>query len=834
MVFGSPDRDDSPEKGTLRDCVTWPIWKEWLALLCVLAIPHVLIFGPALIGKTYLLPLDLLALDRFYLPKTAEYSSVIPHSRHATDLILEYPAERKFIADEYAAGRIPLWSPYNYLGAPIVDSTKYSPFELPLVLFRSPVMLAWQQLCLGLWAGIGCYVFLRQVIAVGPLPALIGAACYPWTGYFVLWQGFQLAHAVTFLPWMLFATYHTAIRPAGWGGPSLAVLTMLTVLSRIESAGQVLLVCGFFAIAIWLNAYWQRWLSREFWVSVLTTCLAWGLGLAACCVLILPFVDYLKTGIRMQDRLRGVEERPPGGWSMIPLVFVPDAYGSAKHTEIQIMKGNQFESTASAYAGLVLALFLVPLSWSSRRHRHSVVCFCVIGILGISWQLNIPGIVQVLRLPLINILPHNRFVFATAFSLIVLAAIGGEALISRDLKFRVGFLVPIAIGTGLAGWCLYRWRYLPGQLQSMIASGELRLNSNIDVVDALRSCAISHARGFGLAAIAVSSWLLVRCSREVRTRGLCLVGIIALAELLCFASKENRQSDPRLYYPDIPALAAIGNHPPGRVMGIGCLPPLLNVWYGLHDVRGYDAVDPKGVVDLFGIATDARVKSPSYARTQWAVPKIFENAEHQKRMSPIWDMLNVRYFITRSVPPGGFPVIIHIDDYWVFENPRALPRTFVPKSVARLSSQADLLRQLGKSEFDPSAVAFTTEDIIEEIPDHVAGSAKITVENPQSIEIQAEMDTPGMVVLADLWDKGWVAEVDGQPTQLRCVNHCLRAIVLAPGIHQIVMRYEPRSYYQGWRISLCAMGAMTIWLVVLSIANVIKPRQRTRSAIACK
>jgi hypothetical protein len=789
----------------------WPVWKEWLAVFLVLIVPHIAIFGSALIGRTYLYPLDLLALSRVYLPNTAEYRSIIPINPHLTDLILVYPANREFAAREYAAGRIPLWNPYNFLGAPSIPSAKYSPFEVPFYIWNSPVGIAWQQLMQGFVAGIGCYVFLRRVISVGILPALIGTSSYPWTGYFVLWQGYPLTHAAALLPWVLILTRGTVVRPASWCGPCLSVVTLFAVLSCPDVAGQVLLVSGCCAVFSWFCLYRRNWLARPLWISILATVAAWSLGLAACSLFAFPFVEYLRTGSRMQERLRGAEERPPVGVSMLPLTLLPDTYGSAKRTELQIIGGNQFESAASAYAGLLLSLFLVPLSWNSRRCRPWVLFFWFTAILGMSWQLDIPGFVQVLRLPVLNMMSHNRFVFATGFALIVLAAIGAEELISRDLKFRWWFLIPVSTGIVFSLWCLFRWAFLPGQLQSWIASGKLRAMSYIDVHAALQSCALCHARGLILAVTASLCWLFIGRSQIVRIRGLWIIGVLALIEVVSFASRENRQSDPTLYFPQIPALAALKNHPAGRVMGLGCLPPLLNVWHGLSDVRGYDAVDPKAVLDLLQIACDPKVKSPSYARTQWAMPKITQTAEGSKRASPIFDMLNVRYFITRSDPPAGFPVLIHDDDYWIVENTHALQRVFVPATLTRLPSAEEVLNQLSSPTFDPQAKAYTTEEIPAEFPIEISGKAVVIAENPQHVEIDAKMETDGVIILSDLWDSGWSAEVDGEATRIRRVNHCLRAIDLHSGMHRIVMRYEPQSFRRGMWTSCVAIAAMMIW-----------------------
>lgn len=802
-----------------------PSRAEWLALLCILLASHLVVFGPALVGTTVLYPLDLLALKNFYLPGTSEYATVIPQNRHLTDSVLTFGAQRKITAEEYAAGRIPLWNNKNFLGAPNVSPTKYSPFEVPLIFCRSPIGVAWQQLVQGFIAGIGCFVFLRQIIKLHCLPSTLAATCYPWTGFYVLWQGHPLPHAACLLPWLLIGTYGTVTKPTGWSGLGLAALTTSATFACPDIAGQALLVSGIFAVCLWTRQFLDRLPIRSVLISIAVTSLSWGLGLAACSVFIFPFMDYVKTGQRMQARYQGIEERPPVGITALPLLLLPDSYGTAKHNDVQITNGNQFESGSSAFAGILVTLFLVPLAFYAVSHRYWVLFFSFVALLGMSWQLNLPIFVHVLRLPMLNMMSHNRFVFATGFALIVLAGIGGDAYLAGKVRFRAWNVIPIGIGIAFAIWCLFRAHYYPNYLYQRIALGLISPPASNDVSLAIRLFQLVHVRGFALTVAALLCWTLITRSETTRRYFFYLFMLAGLAELIVFARGENRQAEPRLYFPKIPALVAINNLPPGRVMGIGCLPPSLNHWHGLSDVRGYDAVDPKVVIDLFDIGCDPRTKSPSYARTQWAIPKTIVGPDRRKKMSPIWDMLNVRYFITRSQPPRDFPVIVHNDDYWVIENTHALSRVFIPTKVSILQDESSVLREMSVSQFNPQIEAFSIDSSIPKFQDRIEGSAMIVSEDSQQVEIAAKMKTPGIVVLADMWDPGWVATVDGEAAPIYQVNHCLRGVCVLAGDHQISMTYDPPKFREGLRISLIAFGSMAMWLVWLVLLSFTAPRK---------
>ena len=59
-------------------------------------------------------------------------------------------------------------------------------------------------------------------------------------------------------------------------------------------------------------------------------------------------------------------------------------------------------------------------------------------MVGLSWSLDVPGMVQLLRLPGLNLMSHNRFVFVTAFAILILAAAGLNALWQGNIPARAG------------------------------------------------------------------------------------------------------------------------------------------------------------------------------------------------------------------------------------------------------------------------------------------------------------------------------------------------------------------------------------------------------------
>ena len=215
-----------------------------------------------------------------------------------------------------------------------------------------------------------------------------------------------------------------------------------------------------------------------------------------------------------------------------------------------------------------------------------------------------------------------------------------------------------------------------------------------------------------------------------------------------------------------------------------------------------------------------------YATTQDLIPTYAWDSKHPQqelpsydaiRLHPILNMLGVKYVVFRGVPPElkapnpPIPIVPAFakDSYWAMENPRALPRVFVPRHIVTIADPDKRLEALGSKTFDPNETAYL--EVATSLKGEGMGTAKITSQTPTKIEIAAQMETPGLLVLADRWDPGWVAEVDGKLVPILQTNHALRGIELAAGQHKIVYRYEPSGAKWGGRLAGLSLLGLIGW-----------------------
>jgi hypothetical protein len=71
-----------------------------------------------------------------------------------------------------------------------------------------------------------------------------------------------------------------------------------------------------------------------------------------------------------------------------------------------------------------------------------------------------------------------------------------------------------------------------------------------------------------------------------------------------------------------------------------------------------------------------------------------------------------------------------------------------------------------------------------------------------------------MLVLSEIWDPDWVAEVDGKEVDILQVDFALRGIVVGPGEHEVVLRY-PATLVR----NTFALWLVPIFLVPLLLAG---------------
>jgi hypothetical protein len=173
----------------------------------------------------------------------------------------------------------------------------------------------------------------------------------------------------------------------------------------------------------------------------------------------------------------------------------------------------------------------------------------------------------------------------------------------------------------------------------------------------------------------------------------------------------------------------------------------------------------------------------------------------------VGNLLGVRYLLSAIELPEPFELVLD-GPTKVYLNPDALERAFLAKDAKVIEDKDTRLAYLGSPEFDPHTAVL--ESPLDGLPAGPLGqgTAQITSAKDTHLSIKCDLDAPGILVLADAYDEGWRATVDGEPAVILRVDHGLRGVVLPAGEHTVTFGYEPISLVIG--VSLGALGLLAL------------------------
>jgi Bacterial membrane protein YfhO len=202
--------------------------------------------------------------------------------------------------------------------------------------------------------------------------------------------------------------------------------------------------------------------------------------------------------------------------------------------------------------------------------------------------------------------------------------------------------------------------------------------------------------------------------------------------------------------------------------------------YSLDDI-------PYSFGDWWGIETmEAMVPS--------APEELWRNEVWSRRTNQLF---GVRYYVGKKL---RFPELVKVFDsksgLTVWEEPGALPRLWQVHKI-RVAKDLDEARKLL---LDPQVELVEETFVIGSAPQLEECSESPAVYEqrvPNRITIQANMACRGMVIVPDLYDRNWVAEVDGHVTTLHEAYALVRGVVVDKGSHRVELIYRPRSVYLG-------------------------------------
>jgi hypothetical protein len=178
--------------------------------------------------------------------------------------------------------------------------------------------------------------------------------------------------------------------------------------------------------------------------------------------------------------------------------------------------------------------------------------------------------------------------------------------------------------------------------------------------------------------------------------------------------------------------------------------------------------------------------------------------------SPILDLLNVRFVISRkALPPNGkFRLVATPPAHYLYENASALPRFFLVRRTIASGSEQQSLALMRSREYDPAQVAIVEDAEGQEYPQGDASPVNIVSYGQNEVVLETNAAQPRFLVTSEAEYPGWRAFIDGADARMVRTNVAFRGLAVPAGHHRIVFRFRPPILWWSGGISAIALVAM--------------------------
>ncbi len=738
-------------------------------------------------------------------------------------------------------GEYPLWNPFMFCGLPSYAALAYNPdVYFPDWIFAllgglAPPML-WLIVyymigALALYALLGDHGAARAPAALGGLlfalaPNLIAVGAHG--------HGSQLVNS-GLIPVALLALHRFLAR----GRATWLSLLALTLGAQVLRGHVQIAYYTWLAIAIYLVYYLldRRRGGTTFVVAPrrglggVGAALALGALLGA--VLALPVAAYAPHSIRGGGATGGVSFDYATGWSLglgeLWTMIVPSALGFGGETYWGTMP---FTDYPNAYIGIITLffgamVFLIPAGRRRQPGWSPAVFYLALAALGLLIALGKNFFLYDLlyrflpywkkfRVPvMILVLTHLALagLFALGLTrLLRLAVEGGPGAsrLARLMGWKTAAMVAVFVLVILLGGS-FRDRYSDAFRQSPRIAAQLARAP--DVARQLGSRAAGRAHkdllvnvGLVAAAGALGAMLLSRRLRpELFVGGVAILLALDVVPIGYEIMRPLITSPSDLVKPTAPDDVVEflrAKEGPFRIYPLEEFRSNRFATFGIASVGGYHAAKPRAYqefMDAFGIET-------------------FELFSHPDRYR-LLDLLNVRYLVT-AAEAGDNPRFrkVHDGPMKIYENLTVGPRAFTVGEAEVVPTAAAALARLGDPEFDLSRRAVVATAVGPLGGPDAVGRATVKEFELNRVVVEVTAEAPVLLVLADVFDPGWQAQVDGARSPVIQTDHIFRGVRVDSGAHEVEFHYVAPGLRLGFLLSLVS-GAGILLMAAISLIH---------------
>jgi hypothetical protein len=717
----------------------------------------------------------------------------------------------------YSQGDLPLWNPYQALGAPLaanMQSAAFDPLLLPVNLHPTP--RTWDFAIIGafLLGAIASYLFAR-VLGMAALPSFVASSAFSLSGYFFLYSNNQFSRSYIYLP-ILFLLVELVLRSRRlWPvfGLGLAIAGNFYVGMPEASffvIGSATLYAGIRVVQQRRTTPWRRSLARLGGGSLL--------GVLLSAPLLLLFRQYEALSFNTHKSGAGQGTLTDAAWGLLNWI-VPFFHG---------IRGSFLAPGVRNWVGVaVLVTALLALSGRTETKRLHAWFFFGLGALLLLKVYDFGILEWVGRLPVAERITFALFATpVVGFTFAVLAGIGVQVLWKSDLDVR-RFLILLASTAALLAVLA-----VTGDRWKLITQPTVHYELKV----------WGRAAAFGL--LVIGAALL---SVRFKSRWWAFLAVVAIvAELFTLApfSIYAKRADP-FATPGWMTLVAAAqqSEPDSRVFAIDTkLFPNTASALGLQDIRALDAL----YVERYWRYVQTFIE-PTLEDRFTGGPPVEPNAAHFED-NPMFDALAVQTILSQQdlANVSTLRFLGQDLDTRVYENADAYPRAWLVHNVHIVNDEDAAFGFLTARSRREDHVAIVDgfdprHEAVVESSDHPTdaklggmrnGSStcdgagdQVTIQDysAQSVTLRVDAACAGLLVLPDTYYPGWSATVNGRARTIYATDGAFRGVTVPEGSSTVVFHYRPRPFAVGIVLALVGLAGFG------AIAGLGMWRRRRRS-----
>lgn len=728
------------------------------------------------------------------------------------DLHLDWYPRLKALARALAEGAWPLWEPGLGFGQPLLaDPSVQVLYPATWLALALPIGAAYTGYVLVhlLIAGLGAAQLARR-LGAGRAGALIAALSFVLSGpvqsALNLWHHFA---GSAWMPWVLLAVDTAVRRPSRRATLALAGAFALQVLAGSADLCAMTLLLAL-ALAAGRLARARRSRSNV-WRALAGCGAALALAAALTCALWLPAAEVVSRSARrgLPDDVRGAWSLPPLGLARLVAPLDPARVPFEPSLWTRLYDRPQHPLLFSAYLGLpLLGLASLALLDPPRRGRAlwlwAVVALALVFAMGRHGPLYGPlaelvPVLKIFRYP-------SKALLVVSLAVSLLAGLGVRAL-ARAARARLAVAALVLAGSLGSAW-----------ISSRLAA------------DA------GWAPGLGALFAAL---VALHGSRVKPALATVLLVSLTLADLLAAHRDLNATLPSALLSQPPPVLEHLRGDDERRLQVwdyhtlAGTSERLLGRGDPYRPAAGRAGIDPRVLAfaaqrqllvpptaTFFGLETsydlDNRGLYPRDLNDLTFFLRRVEGTPAHTRLLRLGAVARVvalhRSGLEDLRLESEIPSLVG-EPLRVYAVPDPLPRAFLV-SRTRVADAAAAFGTLLDPGFDPGREAIVATGAALAGSASAGGTVRWLERRADRQRLETTSPQPALLVLADAFDPGWRASLDGVPQALLRANVAFRAVRVPEGRHVVELRYRPRAVIAGGVVSGAALVVAAGLLVV--------------------